>query len=78
MPVLDDAQAREERARVRRETWTIEPLSSTPPPAPEDFSQRMILHEQMRRLAFALQGIPYSDGPTPKEQRRKWPLVKIG
>jgi hypothetical protein len=72
------AQTREDRARVRRETWTLEPLSSTPPQAPRDFSQRMILHEQMRRIAFALQGIEYPDGPTPKHQRREWPLTKIG
>ena len=38
----------------------------------------MILHEQMRRLAFALQGIEYPEGPTPKERRREWPLTKIG
>jgi hypothetical protein len=32
----------------------------------------------MRRLAFALQGVEYPEGPTPKEDRRKWPLTKIG
>ncbi len=73
-----DAQARADRAQVRRATWTLEPLSSTPPAAPEDFSQRMILHEQMRKIAFALQGIAYPEGPTPKAERRAWPLTKIG
>jgi hypothetical protein len=72
------AETREERARRRRATWTLEPLSSTPPPAPQDFLERMILHEQMRRIAFALQGVAYPEGPTPKEQRRDWPLTKIG
>jgi hypothetical protein len=38
----------------------------------------MILHEQMRRIAFALQGITYPEGRTPKEKRREWPLTKIG
>jgi hypothetical protein len=38
----------------------------------------MILLEQMRRVAFALQGIAYPEGATPKEQRRLWPLTKIG
>jgi hypothetical protein len=72
------AETREDRARRRRATWTLEPLSSTSPLAPQDFSQRMILHEQMRRLAFALQGVAYPEGSTPKEQRRLWPVTKIG
>lgn len=72
------AQTREDRARVRRETWTLEPLPQKPPAAPEDLSQRLILHEQMRRVAFALQGIDYPEGPTPKERRQEWPLTKIG
>lgn len=70
--------ARQERARVRRATWTLEPLPSTPPSVPEDFSQRMKLLEQLRRVAFALQGIPYPEGPTPKEERRAWPVTRIG
>lgn len=73
---MDDARA--ERARIRRATWTLEPLGEGPPPAPEDLSQRLILHEQMRRVAFALQGIPYPEGPTPKEVRRTWPVTRLG
>jgi hypothetical protein len=72
------AETREGRARTRRKTWMLEPLPSTPPPAPQDFSQRMILLEQMRRIAFALQGVVYPVGPTPKDERREWPLSKIG
>lgn len=72
------APTREDRARIRRETWTLEPLPAGPPAAPRDLTQRMILHEQMRRVAFALQGIEYPEGATPKEQRRAWPLTKIG
>lgn len=71
-------ETREDRARTRRNTWTLEPLPSAPPPAPQDFSQRMILLEQMRRIAFALQGVVYPVGPTPEEERREWPLKKIG
>lgn len=38
----------------------------------------MILLEQMRRIAFALQGVVYPLGPTPEKERREWPLNKIG
>ena len=72
------ASSREQRAQARRETWTLEPRPAGPPAAPRDFRQRMILLEQMRRLAFALQGVAYPTGPTPKEIRRTWPVTKIG
>ena len=72
------AKARQERASRRRATWTLEPLPTSHPAVPEDFSQRMKLLEQLRRVAFALQGIPYPEGPTPKEERRAWPVTKIG
>lgn len=71
-------ETREDRARARRDTWTLEPLPATPPPAPQEFSQRMILLEQMRRVAFALQGVAYPVERTTKEERRKWPLNEIG
>jgi hypothetical protein len=74
----DDAQGRQERARIRRETWQVEPLSDTPPKPAHSLAERLVQLEQLRRIGFALAGIPYPEGPTPKHERRKWPVERIG
>lgn len=74
----DDDQARHERAQRRRETWTIEPLSDDPPPATLSLVERFRELERLRRVGFALAGIPYPEGPTPKYERRRWPVERIG
>ncbi|PRQ09216.1 hypothetical protein ENSA7_12060 [Enhygromyxa salina] len=74
----DDAQARQQRAKIRRETWRLEPLSDSPPSPPASLNERLEQLEQLRRIAFALQGVPYPEGPTPKDERRKWPVERIG
>jgi hypothetical protein len=76
-PTLDDDQARLERARQRRETWRVEPLSDDPPPAPESMVERFRELERLRRIGFALAGIAYPEGPTPKHERRLWPVERI-
>lgn len=74
----DEARAREERARRRSETWKVESLSDSPPAAPAKLSERLELLEQLRRLGFALQGVPYPEGPTPRHERRKWSVERLG
>jgi hypothetical protein len=76
--VSDDAQARRRRARQRRETWRLEALSDSPPELPESFGERLELLEKLRRIGFALAGVPYPEGPTPKHERQKWPMERIG
>jgi hypothetical protein len=73
---LDAAQR--ERARVRRETWQVESLES---PAPSSFgplNERLERLERLRRIAFALAGVDYPEGPTPKHERERWPVERIG
>ncbi len=74
----DDATARKERAQRRRETWRVEPLTDAPPAAPLDLDARLELLEELRRVGFALAGIEYPEGPTPKHVRRTWPVERIG
>lgn len=74
----DDAMARKERAQRRRETWFAEPLTDMPPAASLDLDARLEQLEQLRRVGFALAGIEYPDGPTPKHVRRTWPVERIG
>ena len=74
----DEEQARRERARQRRETWTVEPLSDSPPLPPDDLDERLEQLERLRRVGCALAGVPYPDGPTPKHLRRRWPVERIG
>jgi hypothetical protein len=76
--VTDDPEARERRARLRRETWRVEPLSSRPPKPLESLLERLEELERLRRIAFAIAGVPYPEGPTPKHERRKWPMERIG
>jgi hypothetical protein len=74
----DDTQARQQRARIRRETWRVEPLSDAPPVPAQSLAERLVQLERLRRIGFALAGIPYPEGPTPKHERRTWPVERIG
>ena len=74
----DEARARRDRARQRHETWRVEALSDAPPKPPDDLNERLEQLEQLRRIGFALAGVPYPEGPTPKHERRKWPVERIG
>lgn len=56
----------------------MEPLSDLPPRPPESLAERLEQLERLRRLGFALAGIEYPEGPTPKHERRKWPVERIG
>ena len=76
--MLEDERERRRRARLRSMTWTVEPLSDMPPKAPDDFGERLEIMESLRRIGCELAGIPYPEGPTPKEQRRRWPVERIG
>lgn len=73
-----DAEARKERAQRRRATWRVEPLTDTPQVPPSDLDARLEQVEQLRRIGFALAGIEYPEGPTPKHVRRTWPVERIG
>ena len=75
--MIDEDQARRHRARLRRETWQVEPLSDLPPRAPESLDERLEQLEQLRRVGCALAGVPYPEGPTPKHVRRSWPMERI-
>ena len=72
-----DAQARKQRAQRRRETWQVEPLTDTPPRPPPDLDARLEQLEELRRIGFALSGIAYREGATPKHVRRTWPVERI-
>ena len=74
----NEEQARVQRARQRRETWTLEPLSDSPPPPPDNLDERLEQLEQLRRVGCALASVPYPEGPTPKHLRRRWPVERIG
>lgn len=76
--VRDDAPGRKERAQRRRESWCVEPLTDEPPAAPSDLDARLEQLEQLRRVGFALAGVEYPEGPTPKHVRRTWPVERIG
>jgi hypothetical protein len=76
--VADDPEARERRARLRRETWSVEPLSSHPPAPPASLLDRLEQLEHLRRIACAMAGIPYPEGPTPRHERLAWPMERIG
>jgi hypothetical protein len=69
---------RQRRAQRRRETWTVQSLSDQPPEPPATFAERLELLEQLRRAAFALAGVEYPEGPTPKHERQAWPIERIG
>ena len=76
--VTDEEQARRLRAELRRSSWRLEALTDAPPRAPASLDERLEQLEQLRRVGCALAGIPYPEGPTPKEERRKWPVERIG
>ncbi len=73
-----DALARKLRAERRRETWRVEPLTDTPPGPLPDLDARLEQLEQLRRIGFALAGVAYREGPTPRHLRRTWPVERIG
>lgn len=56
----------------------MEPLTDAPPVPPLDLDARLALLEQLRRTGFALAGIEYPEGRTPKHVRRTWPVERIG
>jgi hypothetical protein len=56
----------------------MEPLSNAPPRPATSLDERLEQLEQLRRIGFALAGVPYPEGPTPKHERRKWPVERIG
>jgi len=76
-PLDAEAEARERRARVRRETWRVEALSDAPPKPADSLDERLEQMERLRRIGFALAGVPYPEGPTPRHERQKWPLTRI-
>lgn len=76
--MVGDALARKQRAKRRRESWRVEPLTDKPPAPPFDLDARLEQLEQLRRVGFALAGIEYPEGPTPKHVRRTWPVERIG
>jgi hypothetical protein len=76
--MLGDVLARKLRSERRRETWRVEALTDTPPAPPPDLDARLEQLEQLRRAGFALAGIEYREGPTPKHVRRTWPVERIG
>ena len=73
----DQAAERAARADERRLTWTTGPLQFHPPIAPTRFEVRMAELERLRRIAFAIVGIAYPEGPTPMDERRSWPVRAI-
>ncbi len=73
-----DPLTRKQRAKRRRETWRLEPLTDEPPAPPPDLDARLELLEELRRIGFALAGIDYPEGPTPKHVRRTWPVERVG
>ncbi len=76
--MLDEAEARRQRARRRAESWRVEQLSEAPLPPPRSITERFRELERLRRIGFALLGIAYPDRPTPRDERRRWPLERIG
>ncbi|NJK32662.1 MAG: hypothetical protein HC927_09770 [Deltaproteobacteria bacterium] len=74
----EDAEARERRAREHRASWVIEALSDKPPAVPVSLAERLEVMEQLRRIGCALAGIEYREGATPKEERQRWPVERIG
>lgn len=78
-----DHREREARARARRQTWVLEPLTQmqldpAQPWAGGSLAERMERLESLRRIAFTLAGVDYPEGPTPKHERKRWPVERIG
>lgn len=69
---------RTERSRQRRRTWQLEPLTDRPPEPPDTPEARLRRLEVLRRAAFAMQGVAYPEGPTSRDERRRWPVERIG
>lgn len=79
----DVDQEREARAHARRQTWVLEPLTQTQfdqgqPWAGGSLAERMERLESLRRIAFTIAGVDYPEGPTPKQERERWPVARIG
>jgi hypothetical protein len=71
-------EARRARARARRETWTLETLAGVQPWPIGTRLERLERLERLRRIAFAFAGVDYPEGPTPKHERERWPVERIG
>jgi hypothetical protein len=79
---VSDDEARRERARERRRTWTVETLTEAQfhqaqPWTGGSLAERLERLERLRRIAFALAGVGYPEGPTPKHERERWPVERI-
>ena len=72
-----DSQARKERARLRRKTWRVSPLTDDAPVA-RTLDEALEQMEALRRTGCALAGIVYPQGATPRHVRRTWPVERIG
>ena len=72
-----DSQARVERARLRRKSWRVSPLTDHPPAA-RTLDEALEQMEALRRAGCALAGILYPQGATPRQVRRTWPVERIG
>lgn len=78
MSAFADEEARRRRADERRRTWQVGPLTDEAPRPPQDIYDRFCQLEELRQLGWALSGRPYPIGPTPRHERMKWHMEKIG
>lgn len=75
-------EERRARARARRQTWVLEPLTraqfeQAQPSAGGSVAERFERLEWLRQVAFTMAGVDYPEGPTPKHEREQWPLERI-
>lgn len=66
---------REERAAQRRATWRIMELDEPFDTTEDSVASRLRRMEELRRASYVMQGVPYPDSPTPKEERAQWPVT---
>jgi len=60
----------------RRDDWVLMSLDEPFPAEGCDTSAECLGRmEALRRASFAMQGLDYPTGPTPKHQRARWPIV---
>ena len=77
-----DDEQRHARARARRQTWALEPLTQAQfeqaqPWTGGSAAERFERLEWLRQVAFVVAGVDYPEGPTPKHEREQWPLERI-